>query len=44
MTQGLALGDLFTRDADGALQPVLEALAVPVRAVLLPLRDQSAAG
>ncbi|PSC73568.1 Translation initiation factor IF-3 [Micractinium conductrix] len=44
VTQGLALGDLFTRDADGALQPVLEALAVPVRAVLLPLRDQSAAG
>lgn len=44
-TQGLGLGDLFTRHpATGALQPVLVELAVPVRAVVLPLTDKQAAG
>lgn len=42
-TQGLGLGDMFTRDpASGALRPVLEELQVPVRAVVLPLTDAAA--
>jgi len=35
---------MFTRDENGVLTPVLESLTVPVRAIVLPLRDQQAAG
>ncbi|KAL4422361.1 hypothetical protein ABPG75_008558 [Micractinium tetrahymenae] len=44
ITQGLRLGDMLRLDADGRLQPVLEALAVPVRAIVMPLQDQHASG
>ena len=42
-TQGLGLGDMFTRDGQ-QLKPVLRELQVPVRAIVLPLRDRQAAG
>lgn len=44
-TQGLGLGDLFTRaPGSGALRPVLTEVAVPVRAIVLPLSDRQASG
>ena len=42
-TQGMGLGDMFRRGADGQLQPVLQELQVPVRAVVLPIADAQAA-
>lgn len=42
-TQGMGLGDMFRRGADGQLQPVLRELEVPVRAVVLPIGDAQAA-
>lgn len=41
-TQGMGLSDLFTLE-EGKLKPVLTALAVPVRAIVMPLTDAQAA-
>ncbi|KAL4419230.1 hypothetical protein ABPG77_010672 [Micractinium sp. CCAP 211/92] len=42
ITQGLGLGDMFRLGEDGRLQPVLEPLEVPVRAIVMPLLDRHA--
>lgn len=41
-TQGLSLGDMFSLGPAGELQPVLRELAVPVRAIVMPLLDRQA--
>ena len=40
-TQGMGIDDLFSREG-GTLLPVLTALQVPVRAVVMPLTDERA--